>query len=93
MIVSTCSLHIMLYFSYHYFVARIKGKYGPAKEINLLYEDQAINDFKTLFLRIHGKLMCLKSLVGSSVSKQGDNVLVASVYLSVCPSVGQHTHA
>ena len=33
---------------------KIKEKYGCDQEVHINYEDQPMNDFKSLFLRIHG---------------------------------------
>ena len=34
----------------------LKQKYGEDQEVHVIYEDQAWNDWKSVFLRIHGEL-------------------------------------
>ena len=37
----------------------LKQKYGEDQEVHVIYEDQAWNDWKSVFLRIHGELWVL----------------------------------
>jgi len=37
-------------------VKAIREKYGNELPINIIYEDQPINDFKSLFMRLQGKM-------------------------------------
>ena len=48
----------MLLAGFH-FAERIKKRYGAAQEVHILYDDQPLNDFKSLFMRMEGKLWCL----------------------------------
>ena len=34
----------------------LKQKHGEDQEVHIIYEDQASNDWKSVFLRIHGEL-------------------------------------
>ena len=34
----------------------LKQKYGEDQEVHIIYEDQAWNDWKSVFLRLHGEL-------------------------------------
>ena len=37
-------------------VKAIREKYGDELPINIIYEDQPVNDFKSLFMRLQGNL-------------------------------------
>jgi len=37
-------------------VKAIREKYGKDMQITIIYEDQPINDFKSVFMRLQGKI-------------------------------------